>query len=906
MDHHQPHWRPMPIPGNICPICSISHFPFCPPRPSFYQNPRFPFDPYSGPTGPPRPFTDGFGDLRPWHRNPSLDRGEPYGQFQSQSYGNWFTNEGDRNSKRPRVDDIHNQEKPGMVSSEDERRLKLIRDHGAVSSGLLPEGSAGSMPGMNHETNAYSQESSAFDGNYGRPGGGEYGKFDGFRDIKGEVGPLSVRNMEMSTTDPRFGSDDRREQQHMQSNGNGFQNIEFPHSRYGQVDSSLHPFQTHGIKNVDQSRLPYPVSEVLHDKYRNPHNNQQWQSRDSMPAKKPQHSHMNNWQGTRMLYPEESSVPMDYRDPNNQLQQPYGMHCPVDRRHDFHSPGLPSDVRRPLEVGFPSQDGKQGSLHHQPLPGFTQRGDPNANEHGGYFPSASGGSENVGKMEASPFFSRQPPIPASIPPPPAVDPVLHISSVMKAYSSPPKTSCSLFPVPVGSSAVMPSSYPPIAEAHSMTLPYFHNEPLMHSSTGFFSEAVGDGQPFSLKQLSSDKPKVIDASHLFKPPHRASRPDHIVLILRGLPGSGKSYLAKMLRDLEVENGGHAPRIHSMDDYFMTEVEKVENGDVLKSSILSRGKKPITKKVMEYCYEPEMEESYRSSMLKAFKKTVEEGVFTFIIVDDRNLRVADFAQFWAIAKSSGYEVYILEATYKDPVGCAARNVHGFTKDDIKKMARQWEEAPSLYLQLDVKSLFHGDDLKDGGIQEVDMDMEDEDFDGNLSELKEKPENNIAPVGEDAPDDLGPSKDGNRWDSEGDHLSEVKELGRSKWSNDADEDDTERTEGVKTSALSGLIQAYGKKVKSVRWADQMGSTGFSIHAAKKANLLSLVIGPGTGYNLVSCRESNPIPEEEIPAPTHNAVESKRQSTFQERLRAEQESFKVVFDRRRQRIGGLGVEEE
>lgn len=29
----------------------------------------------------------------------------------------------------------------------------------------------------------------------------------------------------------------------------------------------------------------------------------------------------------------------------------------------------------------------------------------------------------------------------------------------------------------------------------------------------------------------------------------------------------------MRDLEVENGGNAPRIHSMDDYFMTEVEKV---------------------------------------------------------------------------------------------------------------------------------------------------------------------------------------------------------------------------------------------------------------------------------------------------------------------------------------------
>jgi len=47
----------------------------------------------------------------------------------------------------------------------------------------------------------------------------------------------------------------------------------------------------------------------------------------------------------------------------------------------------------------------------------------------------------------------------------------------------------------------------------------------------------------------------------------------ILLLRGLPGSGKSYLAKALRDLEVENGANAPRIHSMDDYFMIEVEKV---------------------------------------------------------------------------------------------------------------------------------------------------------------------------------------------------------------------------------------------------------------------------------------------------------------------------------------------
>jgi len=37
-----------------------------------------------------------------------------------------------------------------------------------------------------------------------------------------------------------------------------------------------------------------------------------------------------------------------------------------------------------------------------------------------------------------------------------------------------------------------------------------------------------------------------------------------------------------------------------------VEKVEDGEASKSSSSGRNKKPVTKKVMEYCYEPEMEE------------------------------------------------------------------------------------------------------------------------------------------------------------------------------------------------------------------------------------------------------------------------------------------------------------
>lgn len=102
------------------------------------------------------------------------------------------------------------------------------------------------------------------------------------------------------------------------------------------------------------------------------------------------------------------------------------------------------------------------------------------------------------------------------------------------------------------------------------------------------------------------------------------------------------------------------------------------------------------------------------------------------------------------SSGYEVYVLEASYKDPVGCAARNVHGFSLDDIQKMAGQWEEAPSFHLRMDAKSLFSGDDLKKSGIQEVDMAMEDEDTDEPPSGLQcRNTDKTVAPaVGDDTP--------------------------------------------------------------------------------------------------------------------------------------------------------------
>ena len=55
------------------------------------------------------------------------------------------------------------------------------------------------------------------------------------------------------------------------------------------------------------------------------------------------------------------------------------------------------------------------------------------------------------------------------------------------------------------------------------------------------------------------------------------------------------------------------------------------------------------MLEYEYEPEMEESYRTDFLKSFKKTVEKGFFSFIIVDAVNDKVCDIAVFSCIIEA-----------------------------------------------------------------------------------------------------------------------------------------------------------------------------------------------------------------------------------------------------------------
>jgi YLP motif-containing protein 1 len=59
-------------------------------------------------------------------------------------------------------------------------------------------------------------------------------------------------------------------------------------------------------------------------------------------------------------------------------------------------------------------------------------------------------------------------------------------------------------------------------------------------------------------------------------------------------------------------------------------------------------------MEYEYDESMDEVYQRSLVKSFKKTVEDGLFDFIIVDMVNEKLANIEDMYNFAKSKGFHV------------------------------------------------------------------------------------------------------------------------------------------------------------------------------------------------------------------------------------------------------------
>ena len=61
--------------------------------------------------------------------------------------------------------------------------------------------------------------------------------------------------------------------------------------------------------------------------------------------------------------------------------------------------------------------------------------------------------------------------------------------------------------------------------------------------------------------------------------------------------------------------------------------------------------------QYEFEAEMEDIYRTSLIKSFKKQIDDGYFSFIMVDCINSETSHYQEMWSYAKQKGFEVHII---------------------------------------------------------------------------------------------------------------------------------------------------------------------------------------------------------------------------------------------------------
>ena len=67
--------------------------------------------------------------------------------------------------------------------------------------------------------------------------------------------------------------------------------------------------------------------------------------------------------------------------------------------------------------------------------------------------------------------------------------------------------------------------------------------------------------------------------------------------------------------------------------------------------------LTIQALEYEYDAALEPNYRQSLIKSFKKQVDNLLFNFIIVDAVFDKVDHFEEIWSYAKSKGFQVGII---------------------------------------------------------------------------------------------------------------------------------------------------------------------------------------------------------------------------------------------------------
>jgi tRNA uridine 5-carbamoylmethylation protein Kti12 len=136
---------------------------------------------------------------------------------------------------------------------------------------------------------------------------------------------------------------------------------------------------------------------------------------------------------------------------------------------------------------------------------------------------------------------------------------------------------------------------------------------------------------------------------------------IAVILRGVPGSGKTSFVNLMRKLSSEVS-----VHSVDDLHVD-----DHGNFL--------------------WDEENEERYYTLNFANFVRSCSEEI-PIVVCDCINIHVSDFQKYVDVAKQFGYHVYVVTPELPTPAESVKRNKHHVSSAHAREMYKRWESWPS----------------------------------------------------------------------------------------------------------------------------------------------------------------------------------------------------------------------